>query len=273
MNKHEKLNLLRLNLEKLGNIAIAYSGGVDSTFLLKVAHDELKERVLAVTAHAPIHARREFEEALDFVSKLGARHVVIAPDILKIEEFIANPENKCYICKRSVFAEIIEVARKNGINHVADGSNIDDLNDYRPGLLALQELAVISPLKEVGMTKEDIRELSREMNLPTWDKPPFACLASRIPYGQRITSEKLEMVDRAEQFLVDSGFPQVRVRHHGDTARIEVPSPERKKFFDEDFMDRVYKRLKEIGFTYVALDLKGYRTGSLNEAMLKSSSG
>jgi uncharacterized protein len=247
--------------------AVAYSGGVDSTFLLNVAHGVMQENVIAVTARSSAYPEREFREAVDFVRKKGIRHVVITSEELEIEGFSDNPVNRCYLCKKGLFSRIWDVARKSGINYVLDGTNLDDTGDYRPGMQALTELGVISPLKEACMRKDDIRHLSREMALPTWDKPAFACLSSRFPYGHKITKERLQAVDEAEQFLIDSGFKQVRVRHHGDTARIEVSPHERSRFFDTALMDKVYETFKRLGFVYVTLDLRGYRTGSMNEVV------
>jgi pyridinium-3,5-biscarboxylic acid mononucleotide sulfurtransferase len=268
MGLNTKLEKLKLNIKNMGSLAVAFSGGVDSTFLLKVAHDVLNDKVIAVTARSSTFPEREFKEASRFIEKSGIKHIVIISEELEIEGFSHNPQNRCYFCKKELFTKIIDVARQNDIKYIADGSNIDDLGDYRPGMQALKELEVISPLKDCGMTKEDIRILSKQMNLPTWDKPSFACLSSRFPYGHEITKEKLEMVDKAEQFLLDLGFRQVRVRHHGEIARIEVPSGDRVKFFNEEFMDKVYTKFKEIGFAYTALDLKGYRTGSMNETII-----
>lgn len=267
MQLHEKLDKLKANIRKMGSLAVAFSGGVDSTFLIKVAYDVLGDKVIAVTARSSTYPEREFKEAVNYINELGAKHIVIISEELDIEGFAANPVDRCYHCKKELFTKILDVAQENNIEFVADGSNVDDLGDYRPGMIAVKELKVVSPLKEVGMTKEDIRILSKEMDLPTWDKPAFACLSSRFPYGQQITREKLDMVDKAEQFLMDLGFRQVRVRHHGDIARIEVNTNERKKFFSEELMDQVYKKFKEIGFNYTSLDLKGYRTGSMNETL------
>lgn len=260
-----KLNTLKKNIMQMEGVAVAYSGGVDSTFLLKVGHDILKEKVIAVTARSAAHPEREYLAAVDFARKTGVMHVVITVDELGIDGFSNNPVNRCYLCKKSLFLKIWAVARERGIPYVLDGTNSDDTGDYRPGMQALAELGVVSPLKEAGMSKDDIRRLSREMSLPTWNKPAFACLFSRFPYGHSITKARLQAVDRAEQFLVDSGFEQVRVRHHGDTARIEVSVQERHKFFNTAFMDKVYENFRRLGFVYVALDLKGYRTGSMNE--------
>lgn len=267
MELDEKLTKLRDGLRSMEKAAVAFSGGVDSTFLLKIAHDVLGENVIAVTARSSTYPEREYKEAAGFIKGLGIKHITIVSEELEIEGFSKNPENRCYFCKKELFSKIVELAAQNGISHIVDGSNIDDLGDYRPGMTALSELGISSPLREAGMTKEDIRTLSKEMGLPTWDKQPFACLASRFPYGHEITREKLEMVDKAEQFLLDLGLRQVRVRHHGDIARIEVSASERSRFFDEGIMDGVHSRLKDIGFKYVALDLKGYRTGSMNETL------
>jgi len=267
MRLQEKMEILKSRLAEMRSVVVAFSGGVDSTFLLKVAHQVLGGNVIAVTAKSNTYPEREFKEAGDFIKSLGIRQVVITSNEMEIDGFSGNPPNRCYFCKKELFSRIVEAASQNNIKYVLDGSNVDDLEDYRPGKQALDELGILSPLREAGMAKEDIRILSRELMLPTWDKPAFACLASRFPYGHKITGEKLEMVDKAEQYLIEQGFRQVRVRHHGDVARIEVLQNERRSFFDVDLMDRVYSRLKEIGFVYVALDMKGYRTGSMNETL------
>lgn len=267
MELQEKLKKLELLLKKTEGIVVAFSGGVDSTFLLKVAHDVLRDRVIAVTATSASFPQRELGEATDFCRKNGIRHIVIQSEELDVEGFSGNPPNRCYLCKKELFTKMKEAASQNGMKYVAEGSNTDDLGDYRPGMQAIRELQILSPLREAGLGKEDIRKLSRQMNLPTWDKQPFACLASRFPYGEQITREKLAMVEKAEQYLLDLGFKNVRVRHHGDTARIEVAGNERKIFFDLDLMEKVDKAFREIGFAYTALDLKGYRTGSMNEVL------
>jgi len=269
MDQYKKLEILQDIIRKMEKLAVAFSGGVDSTFLLRVAHDVLGENVIAVTAKSSTYPEREFAEASEFIGKLGVKHIVIVSEELEIEGFSSNPVNRCYYCKKELFSKIRDIATELGIKYVADGSNIDDLGDYRPGMIAVKELSVVSPLQEAEMTKEDIRQLSKDMGLPTWNKQSFACLASRFPYGNEITLEKLGMVDEAEQYMLDLGFRQLRVRHHGDVARIEVSPEERAKFFDLQLMDRVYARFKEIGYRYVALDLKGYRTGSMNEAIVK----
>jgi uncharacterized protein len=267
MALQDKLNILRNNIRRMQSVAVAYSGGVDSTFLLKVAHDALDENAVALTSRSYIHAEREFRQAVQFAQKIGAKQVVIQSEELEIEGFSDNPPNRCYLCKKELFSKISEWARQNSIRYVADGSNTDDLGDYRPGTQAAKELGVVNPLQEAGLNKDEIRILSKELGLPTWDKTAFACLASRFPYGQKITREKLQQVDQGEQFLFDLGFRQVRVRHHGDVARLEVSADERGKFFDSALMDKVYEKFIRFGFPYVSLDLRGYRTGSMNEVI------
>ena len=267
MDSHKKLENLKQIIKSMGGLVVAYSGGVDSTFLLKVAHDVLQNRVIAVTASSSTYPVRELKEAENFVRDQGIKHIVIHSEELDIEGFSGNPPNRCYLCKKELFSRIREVADQYGMHYVAEGSNIDDLGDYRPGLQAIRELGIVSPLKDSGLGKDDIRRLSKQMGLPTWDKPAFACLASRLPYGEQITREKLAMIDQAEQYLLDLGFKQVRVRHHGNLARIEVAQNEVEKFFNLELMDAVYRKFREIGFTYTALDLKGYRTGSMNEVI------
>ena len=268
MELQDKLKALKSNIKKMNQIVIAFSGGVDSTFLLKVAHDVLSSNVIAVTARSSTYPEREFNEAFGFARQLGVKQIVIISEELDIEGFSENPVNRCYLCKKGLFQRIRQVANHHGFHYIADGSNFDDLGDYRPGMQAADELGVISPLKDASMTKNDIRALSREMALPTWDKPAFACLSSRFPYGEKITKEKLIMVDNAEQYLLDLGFKLIRVRHHGDVARIEVSPAERKKLLDDQLVDRIYEEFKKIGFMYTALDLKGYRAGSMNEPIL-----
>lgn len=254
----------------MGSLAVAYSGGVDSTFLLKVAHDVLYDKVIALTAKSLIHPQRELKEAMEFTKANGIKHIVIQSRELKIKKFTDNAPNRCYLCKYALFSQIRKEAGKYHIQKIAEGSNNDDLDDYRPGMKAIKELGIFSPLQDVGFDKDAIRKLSKKMGLPSWDKPSFACLASRFPYGEKITRDKLAMVDEAEQYLLDVGFRQVRVRYHGDMARIEVGEAERRKFFDLNLMNDVNKKIREIGFAYCALDLQGYRTGSLNEILFSS---
>ena len=269
MDIEDKLRRLQDHLKKMESAVVAFSGGVDSTFLLKIAHDLLGDRVVAITARSASFPERELKEAGAFAEQIGVKHVFIDSEELDIEGFADNPVNRCYLCKRELFSKMVDYARRNKIRYVLDGSNVDDTDDYRPGMQATMELGVVSPLREAGLGKEEIRTVSKQMQLPTWDKPAFACLASRVPYGQEITREKLQAIDAMEQFLLDLGFKQVRVRVHGDLARIEVGAQERNKFFDTKILDRVHAQFKASGFTYVAMDLQGYRTGSMNDPIRK----
>ncbi len=267
LNALEKLENLKNMLKNLGGGIVAFSGGVDSTFLLKVAKDVLKDKAIGITIKAFMHTEREFEEAKEYAKEIGVKHVIIQMGEINMKEFIENAPDRCYHCKKEIFTKIKEIGNKHQIESILDGSNIDDLGDFRPGMKALKELKVISPLKEVGLTKQEIRELSKMMDIPTWDKPSFACLASRIPYGQPITKEKLKMIELAEEFLLNIGLKQMRVRHHGEIARIEVAKEEMEKFFDLNKMNKIGNEFQKIGFKYVTLDLLGYRTGSMNEVL------
>ena len=264
---HEKYKNLQSRLRELGSLAVAFSGGVDSTFLLQVAHDVLGDCALAVTAAPPFVPSREQKEAADFCRESGIRQIVIPPEALDIDSIRHNPPDRCYHCKRMIFGRIIKTAEQNGISHVAEGSNTDDTGDYRPGMRAIRELGVLSPLLEADLSKSDIRTLSKELSLPTWDKPSFACLASRFVYGETITDERLSMVDRSEQLLLDLGFRQFRVRIHGDLARIEILPVDFDRIMDAECRAKIYSELKSYGFSYVTLDLAGYRTGSMNEVL------
>ena len=265
MEINKKLDNLKSRLLELESVAIAYSGGVDSNFLLKVAKDTLGDKVIAVTLNAMMHSDREIEEAINYAKEFQVKHIVVNIDNFKVEQFIENNIDRCYHCKREVFNTVKEIAKKNNIKYVLDGTNLDDLGDFRPGLKALEELNIISPLKESKLTKEDIRILSKEMNLNTYNKPAFACLATRIPYGTKITKDLLKKIEKSEEYLVSIGFKQFRVRAHNDIARIEVGKDEIHKFFNEDLLNKTHKKLKEIGFKYVTLDMAGYEMGSMNK--------
>jgi uncharacterized protein len=254
-------------LKSLGSVAVAFSSGVDSTFLLKAARNALGDKAIAVTARSCSFPERELKEAKRFTEENGIAHLIVDSEELDIEGFSENPPNRCYLCKHELFSKMKGIAKKNGINEVVEGSNMDDLGDYRPGLTAIQELNIKSPLRQVGLTKDEIRELSKRLDLPTWEKQSFACLSSRFPYGESITPEKLGMVDHAEQLLLDLGFRQVRVRHHGTLARIEIAEDQFPLIMEKKNRDKIFARFKEIGFTYVSLDIAGYRTGSMNETL------
>lgn len=267
MNIESKLGKLKEYLKELSSIAIAFSGGVDSTFLLKVTHDVLGDNVIAVTAKSCSFPERELKEAKEFCEKEGIRHIIIDSEELDIEGFRNNPKNRCYICKRELFEKIKCVAKENNIEYVAEGSNIDDNGDYRPGLQAVAELNVKSPLRYCDLSKKEIRELSKQLKLSTWNKQSFACLSSRFVYGETISEEKLGMVDKAEQLLLDLGFHQVRVRIHDKMARIEIMPKEFERLIREDIRKQIVIKFKEYGFTYVSMDLIGYRMGSMNETI------
>jgi uncharacterized protein len=263
----EKYKQLITYLQGLKRVAVAFSGGVDSTFLLYAAKEALGSEVLAVTARSLSFPGRELKEAYDYAESQGIEHIVVDSEELNLEGFSENPKNRCYLCKTELFTKIKELAKSKGIDAVLEASNSDDNGDYRPGLIAVKELGIYSPLRYVGFTKGEIRALSKEKGLPTWSKPSFACLSSRFPYGESITPERLIMIDRAEQFLLDLGIRQLRVRFHDKLARIETDEAGFAILTKPEARDKVYEEFRKIGFIYVSLDLRGYRTGSMNETL------
>ena len=262
---HQKLEMLKKNLQEMEKVAVAFSAGVDSTFLLKVAHEVLKDRMVAFTLHLQAMPSHELCEAKVFCQKEGIRQIVLDVDVLTIPHFCENPSDRCYHCKKAMFTRLIEAAAGLGFAHVVEGSNVDDMQDYRPGMRAISELGIASPLKEAGLTKQEIRELSNEMGLPTWNKPSFACLASRFAYGQTITPEGHRMVEQAEAKLASYGFRQYRVRVHDQLARIELEEDQISRFMQPEIYQEVVPYFKSLGFLYVTLDLDGFHSGNMKD--------
>ncbi|CAI2717729.1 ATP-dependent sacrificial sulfur transferase LarE [Nitrospina watsonii] len=267
MTLQDKHNQLRAQIGAMPGALVAFSGGVDSTLVLAVAHAELGERALAVTGRSPSVPERELNASRDLAAHIGAEHVILDTAEIHSPDYTANPANRCYFCKSELYGHLKRVAAERRIPYILNGTNTDDLGDHRPGLVAADEAQVISPLSDSGLSKQDVRDLSQQLGLPTWDKPAMACLASRVPYGQEVTREKLGMIEQAEDFLIGLGFRQLRVRHHGDVARIEVPQDDLPMLLDPQQARRIETRFRELGFQYVTVDILGFRSGSLNEVL------
>lgn len=266
----EKLTRLEEYIRGLGSLVVGFSGGVDSSLLLVVAANVLGDKAMAITGVDASIPERELKEAKEFCKEREIRHIICKVNPMKEESYRHNSPDRCYFCKHGIFTEIKKIAAENGIEYVAEGSNMDDLGDYRPGLKAVEELSVKSPLREAGLTKQDIREISKALGLPTWSKPAYACLASRFVYGEEITEEKLRMLDQAEQFLIEQGFLEERVRIHGNIARIEVPAKDIERLASEEIREAVYEKFKALGFMFVTIDMKGYKMGSMNATLQKA---
>lgn len=267
MDTEEKYNRLKADLKSIGSALVAFSGGVDSTLLLKVASDELKDNVVAVTARSLSFPEREIKKAVEIAQILKVRHLIIESNELKNPAYLKNDIDRCYYCKTELFEDLKRIALKEGLNFILDGQNYDDIGDYRPGMKAAKEAGVRSPLKESHMTKNDIRMLSKKLGLPNWNSPSFACLSSRIPYGTEIDKDILAKIDFLENFLLNLGFTQVRVRHHEKIARIEITEEEMSRFNIADIRMQVVREFKNQGYLYITLDLEGYKTGSMNKVL------
>ncbi len=264
MQKYEKLKAILTDMKE---VVVAYSGGVDSAFLLKVAHDVLGDNAYGILAISPTYPSREFERAKETAAVIGARIRIIETNELEDEKFKTNPVNRCYFCKSELFSRIVELAETRQYKNFVDGSNFDDKGDYRPGMKALSEKGIRSPLQEAELTKSEIRELSHMLELPTWDKDALACLSSRFPYGENIDIEKLRIVDEIENYLYDLGFRNIRARHQKNTLKIEVQPSHIARFFEEEVRLNVLNKAKSLGYKYITVDLEGYRQGSMNEVL------
>ncbi|MFQ5455446.1 MAG: ATP-dependent sacrificial sulfur transferase LarE [Nitrospirota bacterium] len=261
----DSYKILQEIIKGMEGVVIAFSGGVDSSLILKISHDILKDKAVAVTAKSPTYPEHELIMAKEFASCCGIRHIIIDSNELEISGFNKNDTRRCYYCKKELFARLRDAANEMGIEYIADGTNMDDSRDYRPGMDAARELGVRSPLKEAGIDKEGVRHISKAIGLANWDKPSFACLSSRFPYGTEITYKRLDKINKAENIIRGEGFRQYRVRYHGETAKIEVSPDEISRILKEDIRNKIIKGFKEIGFIYITIDLEGYRQGSLNE--------
>jgi pyridinium-3,5-biscarboxylic acid mononucleotide sulfurtransferase len=262
-----KLGSLEKILSDMQSVLIAYSGGTDSTFLLKIAATVLGDKAIAVTASSETYTPQELRDAKKNAEAIGVQHIIVYTDELNDPNFSSNPPDRCYYCKKELFTKLTGLLKRHGLKSIVDGSTCDDERDFRPGIRAVVEFGVRSPLKEAGFTKDDIRKLSKEMNLPTWDKPPLPCLSTRFPYGTQITKEKVLRVGRAEEFLAGFGIRQLRVRDHGSIARIEVLRADMPIFLDEEISNLIAEKFRTLGYAYVALDIQGYRMGSMNEPL------
>lgn len=267
MNLKDKRERLIRKIQAMGSFVVAFSGGVDSTYLLAVSHQILGNAIMAVTAASPLHPAEEIESAIQLAESMGVEHMVVESQEMNHPEFVQNRADRCYLCKTMLFGELLDIARMKGFGLVADGANMDDLADFRPGMKATRELGIVSPLMDVSLGKEEIRTLSREMQLPTWNKPAMACLASRIPYGVPLTPDRLEKVARAEAVLREAGFRQCRVRYHGDVARIEIPLAQITSIFSQEMKAHIVQELRRIGFNHISVDMEGYTQGSMNRGI------